>query len=607
MKQKKSLGILLKGLFFGSKELSQPCILQNGLSQLDILQEEQVASPFRTVVKNFLSNPIAMTGTITFATIFTLTMVLPIFYPLDTTFQDSTQQNTKPGFSMLSMPQSLQSNLKQVAVGATFSLGLDNDGYLYQWGIVPSSFNELPSDMRQLDQVSAGLDHALGLAPDGTVYTWGNSRLGLGSIPRDVSDSDSIVKIHAGNQLSFALEEDGNLHTWGNQNLISIRIPDEAQGNVADVVSNTSTAMVITKDKRVYNLSNQESPFSKIPEEVQGNTVVVAMTSKAVAALGDDGVVTFWGSLDGKNNAIPEEIQGKVVDIDGGRSHFTAITSDGQVFSWGTDVYGESSAPSLSNASSITAGYYQNYVTTDANTVEMWGLKGYMMGSDHFGRDVASRLATGGRLTMTIGAVAVVIQTFFGVLIGGISGFYGGKVDNFLMRLAEVVGSIPFIPLAMILSAVIGSKISENARIFMIMVILGILQWPSLARLIRGQVLAEREKEFVIAAKAMGLKERVIIFRHILPNVITVIIVSVTLSFASSMLTETSLSFLGFGVLEPNATWGNMLTGSQSSVVIRDYWWRWVFPALALGLSTISINLIGDGLRNAIDPKSNER
>ncbi|MEG2002310.1 MAG: ABC transporter permease, partial [Clostridia bacterium] len=117
----------------------------------------------------------------------------------------------------------------------------------------------------------------------------------------------------------------------------------------------------------------------------------------------------------------------------------------------------------------------------------------------------------------------------------------------------------------------------------------------------------EREKEFVTAAKAVGIKEWSIIFKHIMPNVIAVIIVSTTLSFASSMLTESSLSFLGFGVVEPSATWGNMLTGSQSSTVLVDNWWRWLFPAIALSISTISINVIGDGLQAAIDPKSNDR
>lgn len=597
-KKKNSLGIIIKSLFMGS----------NQLDNLSVMEEEEMASPFRTVVKNFLSNKIAMTGAITFCTIFILTMTLPIFYPLDTTFQDSTQQNVAPGFSMLSMPKSLQSNLSMVTVGATFSMGIDDNGYLYQWGQMPSFFNSgLPEGMGQLEQVSAGLDHALGLGLDGKVYTWGNTRLGIGSIPVEVQNAEDIVKVFAGNQQSFAITNDGRVYVWGNQNLINISVPAELQGKAVDVYTNSTTAMAISTDGMVYNLTTQTSPFSTIPEEIQGNTVELAMTVKAVAALSDDGYVTFWGNLDSASIAIPEEIQGTVVDISAGRSHFSAVTSDGRVYSWGTDVYGESSPPNITNAVSVTSGYYQNYVETSDNTVETWGLKGYLMGSDHFGRNVALRLATGGRLTITIGAVAVIIQTTIGVLVGGMAGFYGGKIDNILMRCAEVVGAIPFIPLAMILSAVIGSNISENARIFMIMIILGLLSWPGLARLIRGQVLAEREKEFVTAAKAMGLQEHVIIFKHILPNVITVIIVSVTLSFASSMLTETSLSFLGFGVVEPNATWGNMLTGSQSSIVIRDYWWRWVFPALALGLSTISINLIGDGLRNAIDPKSNER
>ncbi len=229
------------------------------------------------------------------------------------------------------------------------------------------------------------------------------------------------------------------------------------------------------------------------------------------------------------------------------------------------------------------------------------------MGSDGYGRDVFTRLITGGRLTLTVGAVAVSIQVILGVIVGGFAGFYGGKVDNILMRFAEIVGAIPFLPLAMTLSVVIGNRLTETQRVYLIMFILGILGWSGLARLVRGQILAEREKEFVLAAKATGIKERVIIFRHIIPNVITVVIVNATLAYATSLLTESSLSYLGFGVVEPNPTWGNMLTGSQSSNTIANYWWRWVFPALALSMCTISINMIGDGLRDAIDPKSNDR
>ena len=151
------------------------------------------------------------------------------------------------------------------------------------------------------------------------------------------------------------------------------------------------------------------------------------------------------------------------------------------------------------------------------------------------------------------------------------------------------------------------SDLHENTRIFIIMLILGLLSWTGLAKLIRGQILAEREKEFVTAARSMGVKEGRIAFKHILPNVISVILVSVTLDFAGCMLTESSLSYLGFGVQLPRPTWGNMLDGSRNALVIQSYWWRWVFPAAIFGICTICINLVGDALRDAVDPKSAER
>jgi peptide/nickel transport system permease protein len=176
-----------------------------------------------------------------------------------------------------------------------------------------------------------------------------------------------------------------------------------------------------------------------------------------------------------------------------------------------------------------------------------------------------------------------------------------------LQRITEIVASLPFLPFCMILTTIIGNKISDNGRIFLIMVILGVLSWPSLCRLVRAQVLSEREQEFVTAAKAMGVKQFAIVFKHIIPNVVSVIIVSATLDFASCMLTESSLSYLGFGVKLPRPTWGNMLYGCNDSVVIQNYWWRWVFAAIALSICVICINLVGDGLRDAIDPKSNDQ
>ena len=208
---------------------------------------------------------------------------------------------------------------------------------------------------------------------------------------------------------------------------------------------------------------------------------------------------------------------------------------------------------------------------------------------------------------MTVGAIAVIISLIIGIVLGGLAGYFGGWIDMLIMRVAEVVGGLPFLPFAMILSAIIGTRISVEQRMYLIMVVLGVLSWPGTCRLIRAQILSQREQEFVIAAKAMGVKEGAIVFRHILPNVLSMILVTATLDFATCMLTESTLSYLGFGISAPTPTWGNMLTSANNSVVIQQFWWRWVFPATIFGICTVCINLIGDALRSAFDPKSAER
>ena len=253
-------------------------------------------------------------------------------------------------------------------------------------------------------------------------------------------------------------------------------------------------------------------------------------------------------------------------------------------------------------------GAYQTYLVNDSGKlVKSCGLKGYLFGTDSRGRDTLTRIIHGGKMTMTIGAVAVIISSVIAIIIGCLSGYFGGWVDMLLMRITEIFAAIPFLPFAMMLSYVLTTRpISENMRIFIIMFILGLLSWTGLAHMIRGQVLAEREKEFVLAAKAMGVKEGKIAFKHILPNVISIILVSMTLDFAGCLLTESSLSYLGFGVQQPRPTWGNMLNGANNSIVIQNYWWQWVFPALFLAMATICINIMGDTLRDALDPKSSQ-
>lgn len=229
-------------------------------------------------------------------------------------------------------------------------------------------------------------------------------------------------------------------------------------------------------------------------------------------------------------------------------------------------------------------------------------------GTDYTGRDLFIRVSKGGSISLYVGVVATSIATIIGTIIGSISGYYHGLVDNILQRFTEIVRSFPFLPLIITLSAALGSRSTEEQRIFLVMMILGFISWTGLARLLRGQILSIREQEYILAAKAVGVKNMGIITKHVLPNVVSIIIVFATLNFASNILVESGLSFLGFGVQEPGASWGLILQkGTEDSLIIQDYPWAWFFPGIFILITVLSVNFIGDGLRDAVDPKNNAR
>ena len=602
--KKKHSFFLLKRLFGGKSKMEE----------MDILQEEALQSPLRTIIKNFLSNKLAMFGLIVFLLIFATVLVGPYFYPISLSDKEETQTNVAPGLDLMSVPDKLAKNVKEIATGSTFSIGVDNNGKVYVWGKTRISKSidiakDMPSqkEMGKVVSVAAGYDHVIALNEDGEVFCWGSDRLGQCKVPSDVKRKD-IVQIEAGYQMSYVLTSGGEIYYWGNENVNDVRVTKKkGDGHIAKIAVCNTTLMALTEDGEVVHMGSSGVDVDKIPEGM-GTVVDIAASANTCAAVSEDGTITVWGGTSKAEREVPE-YEGNVVSIYGGRYHYTMLTDTGKVYAWGNDDKHQIDVPkkALTGVKAIYGGTYQNYAVTEKNELVTWGLKGYLMGTDELGRDVFARLLNGGKMTMTIGAISVIISTIIGIIIGGISGFFGGWIDILLQRITEIVSSLPFLPMAMILTSIIGNSLSEDARITLIMIILGVLSWPSLARLVRAEVLAEREKEFVTAATAMGVKRSAIVFKHIIPNVISVIIVSATLDFASCMLTESSLSYLGFGVKLPRPTWGNMLNGCVNSVVIQNYWWRWVFPALMLSICVICINLVGDGLRDAIDPKSNER
>lgn len=217
------------------------------------------------------------------------------------------------------------------------------------------------------------------------------------------------------------------------------------------------------------------------------------------------------------------------------------------------------------------------------------------LGTDQLGRDVLSRMLYGSRISLTVGFIAVGISIFIGIFIGATAGYYGGWVDSILMRFVDTMLCFPSFFLILTIVALLGPSI------FNIMVVIGITSWEGTARFVRAEFLSLRERDYVQAAKALGVKDGRIIFRHILPNALAPVFVTATLGVASAILIEASLSFLGFGVQPPAPSWGNILT--EGRTYIFDAWWLTVFPGLAILIGVLSFNLVGEGIRDAVDPR----
>jgi len=220
----------------------------------------------------------------------------------------------------------------------------------------------------------------------------------------------------------------------------------------------------------------------------------------------------------------------------------------------------------------------------------------HWLGTDDLGRDVFSRLLLGTRISLSVGFVAVGIELIIGVTLGLAAGFFGGKFDSFVMRLVDIMLSIPTIFLILAVLAFLGPNI------YNVMAIIGFTAWPSLTRLVRGECLSIREREYILAAQGAGIGTPRILFVHLLPNVVAPILVSATLGVAGAILTESALSFLGLGVQPPSPSWGNILS------IGRDYlhiaWWLSVFPTLAILVTVLAFNLLGEGLRDVLDPRT---
>lgn len=230
--------------------------------------------------------------------------------------------------------------------------------------------------------------------------------------------------------------------------------------------------------------------------------------------------------------------------------------------------------------------------------------KEHWLGTDKNGMDMLTRLMYGGRVSLTIGFLVEIISCTIGVIMGGLSGYFGGWVDMIIMRIVDVFYCIPSMPIIIILGAAMDAMhVDPQIRMVYLMLILGFLGWPSITRLVRGQILSLREQEFMTATEATGLSVKRRIFQHLVPNVIPQLIVSATMGLGSTIITEATLSYLGLGVKFPFASWGNIINDVNQTFVLTNYWFIWIPAGTLLLLTVLAFNLLGDGLRDAFDPR----
>ena len=597
---------------------------------MSVLEEEAIRTPLQTIIRNYLHNRLGMLGLVMFVGFLLFSFLGSALNPIDVTYMELPNANLAPGTNFLKINKDVKaSDVTDIVSGVSFSVALKKDGSLSMWGIEPNQklkavsdyVFDIPEEVKnaRIVKLATGGKHIIALDDEGNFYGWGYYAHGQtvlpDSIKKELADSGAAIKeLYAATMWSAVLTDDNNLYIWGSsQSSQNFKINRKLKGHIVQAATADNNMLLRLDDGTTTVIGDKSTEFyTNMPELLssgQVNIVDVSATNRNAAAIDDQGNLYVWGSnLDGLN-AVPQEIEGHVKNVEAGYRHFAVLLDDGTVRSWGSNALKQIEVPAgLTGVTQLCTDYYQNYaINENSGAITAWGNKGYVFGTDEYGRDMLLRLVHGGRISLTVGAIAMVIATVIALIVGLSAGYFGGWVDHILMRVADIFSAIPFYPIAVTLSYTIGLKLNESQRLYMIMVILGILSWMGLARLVRAQLLVEREKDFVLAARALGIKQRNIMWKHILPNVFNLVIVNISLGYASSLLTEAGLSFLNFGVAQPTPSWGNMLTSAQQSSVIQYYWWRWFLPGLFVVLAALSANLIGDALREAMDPRENER
>ena len=359
--------------------------------------------------------------------------------------------------------------------------------------------------------------------------------------------------------------------------------------------------------------------------EAQGNTYTLEQGGEESAmVLAEDGSDYVYITNMNMNSVIggvflsPEFKEAAALAIKEGAESFEYTSQPGEASLPETEGEGAAEDAAMENADAADAKAVETYLLSEKNgqylisrfqqtrVIDTYAKpsKAHLVGTDANGMDLLARLMYGGRISLLIGFVVVIIEVIIGVIIGGIAGYFGGWIDTVLMRLVDVIYCIPSMPLYLILGSVMDHyRASPTVRIYMLCVVMSIIGWVGIARIVRGQILSLREQEFMVAAEATGVRVSRRIFKHLVPNVVPQLIVFATMGLGEVILAEATLSFLGLGIKYPAASWGCIINAVNDSYVMTNYLFVWVPAGLLILLTVLAFNFIGDGLRDAFDPK----
>lgn len=571
-------------------EPTQKQLPQNQGMALDDARRVKTLSPGMLVFKRFIRNKLAVIGLIILVAMFVFSFLGPFLSPYTQTEVFYKQGSMSKDYAGAIFNTELRYSIKEGEVfggldQARFLLALSRGEPYFKSGENNYSYFEEGEDFYrivQLDLFAQSLMGRTNPSPGNTLPA------GFEDIFKKADEAGNTSFVFDGT--TYILTRELKAVQISTQRDVAI-----ASFSIIDAYNSQDSALINSYDFRFLSESagvNDEETFTfngkiyKINEH-EGQITILDDKGEPFAEVSN----IIVNPLD-QNEFLPVEFKAIARDaINNREKKFEFVGPDGVTTEY--DVY------------RVNTNYYIRRETSTVliNMFEFPSTR-HLLGTDNNGMDMLTRLMHGGRISLMVGFVAVFLELIIGVVVGGISGYFGGTVDTALMRFVDLFNSIPAFPLILIFGSVMDTlEVSPTNRMLILMAILGLLGWTGIARVVRGQILSLREQDFMVATEATGIRTSRKIFRHLVPNVMPILIVTATASLGGLIITEATLGFLGLGIKYPLASWGSIINISSDAFIMETYWFMWIPAGLLILLTVLGFNFVGDGLRDAYDPK----